>query len=156
MGRCTPEAVRPICGADESSREGALEIDTDDEVDEGSVRGPKHVRDISVPAQEEVDKRNLTHLPFRNWCPHCMKGRGKEAPHRRAEGGKGVLPEISLDFCFPSKEDGTGMLTILGARERHTKMTLSTVIPSKTTGTFAARRVWAFLKKSVAKMWILL
>ena len=39
------------------------------------------------------------------------------------------------------------MLTVLGARERHTKMTLSTVIPSKTTGTFAARRVWAFLRE---------
>ena len=79
--------------------------------------------------------------------PACMKGRGKEAPRRRVEGGPGDLPEISLDFCFPSKEDGSGMLTILGARERHTKMTLSTVIPSKTTSTFAARRVWAFLRE---------
>ena len=96
------------------------DIDDNEGVDEGASRGPKHIRDIRTPSQEEVERHNLTHLPFRNWCPRCMKGRGKEAPHRKSEGGRGDLPEISLDFCFPSKEDGTGMLTILAARERHT------------------------------------
>ena len=36
---------------------------------------------------------------------------------------------------------------ILAARERYSKMTLSTVVPSKTTGTFSVRRVWAFLRE---------
>ena len=64
--------------------------------------------------------------------------------------GTGEIPEISLDFCFPSKEDATetnGGLTILVARERHSKMTMSTVVPSKSTGTFIARRVWAYLRE---------
>ena len=67
-------------------------------LDEGAVRGPRHVRDIKIPSQEEVDRRNLTHLPFRNWSPHCMRGRGKEAPHRRGKEGQGELPEVSLDL----------------------------------------------------------
>ena len=84
----TPETVRPICGADESVREGAGFSEGEEEFDEGTIRGPRHVRDIRLPSQEEVDKHNLTHLPFRNWCPRCMKGRGKKAPHRWSEGGR--------------------------------------------------------------------
>ena len=119
----------------------------DDLVDAGVTRGPRYIRDIVTPTKAEVDRRSITRLPFRNWCPHCMNGRGKEAPHRRSEGGTGEIPEISLDFCFPSKENGSGLLTILVARERHSKMTLSALIPTKTTGTFATRRAWAFLRE---------
>ena len=71
-----------------------------DVLDEGAVRGPRHVRDIKIPSQEEVDRRNLTHLPFMNWCPRCVRGRGKEAPRRRCKEGQWELPEISLDFAF--------------------------------------------------------
>ena len=63
-------------------------VSKDEEVDDGAIRGPKHIRDIRTPTQEEVERHNVTHLPFRNWCPHCMKGRGKEAPRRRVMGGR--------------------------------------------------------------------
>ena len=64
-------------------------MEDEETIDEGAIRGPKYVRDICKPSQEEVEKHNLTHLPFRNWCPHCMRGRGKEAPHHRSMGGAG-------------------------------------------------------------------
>ena len=84
-----PETVRPICSAEDESGMEVKGFDEDEETfDEGAVRGPRHVRDILTPFQEEVERHNLTHLPFRNWCPRCMKGRGKEAPHRRVEGGR--------------------------------------------------------------------
>ena len=34
------------------------------------------------PSQEEVDSHMLTHLPFRSWCPHCVRGKSKGKPHR--------------------------------------------------------------------------
>ena len=74
----------------------------EEKCDEGAVRGPKHVRDIYQPSEEEVVKHNLTHLPFRNWCSRCLKGRGKEAPHRRIEGGGRVNSlRLVLTFAFP-------------------------------------------------------
>ena len=76
----------------------------DEHVDEGAIRGPRYVRDVTVPSKTEVDRHNLTHLPYRNWCPHCTRGRGKEAPHRRSEGGIGDIPEISLDFVSPLRK----------------------------------------------------
>ena len=105
-----------------------------------------------MPSQEEVEKHNLTHLPFRNWCPRCIKGRGEESPHRRVVGGQGELPEVSLDFCFPSREGGVGSLTILVAKERYSKMLLACVVPSKTTGTFTTSKVWAFLREIDCKL----
>ena len=88
-------------------------------MDHGAVRGPKYIRDVRLPTADEVEKHMMTHLPYRNWCEYCIKGRGKEAAHTRRTGEASDLPEVSLDYCFPSKEDGTGGLTILGARERH-------------------------------------
>ena len=116
-------------------------------MDHGAVRGPKYIRDVRLPTADEVEKHMMTHLPYRNWCEYCVKGRGREAAHSRSTGEASDLPEVSLDCCFPTKEDGTGGLTILVARERHTRMTLATVVPSKSTGTFAAKRVVEFLKE---------
>ena len=84
----TPEAVRPSFGADGESGVDEQGVSEDEEVDEGAIRGPKRIRDIRTPTQEEAERHNLTHLPFRNWCPHCLRGRGKEAPHRRVMGGR--------------------------------------------------------------------
>ena len=36
------------------------------------------------PTQAEVDDHNRTHLPYRNWCPHCVQGKGKDLDHRKS------------------------------------------------------------------------
>ena len=42
----------------------------------------------SLPIREEVEKHRMQgHVIYRNWCPECVKARGKEMDHRR---GKGV------------------------------------------------------------------
>jgi len=40
--------------------------------------------DPRLPTQREVDEHNLTHLPYRNWCPVCVKAKGKDLDHRAA------------------------------------------------------------------------
>ena len=53
---CNSDAVRPICTASGESMKEPVEQDVEEseELDEGSVRGPRHVRDIKAPSQEEV------------------------------------------------------------------------------------------------------
>ena len=34
------------------------------------------------PSVKEVDEHVKTHLPFRNWCKHCVFGKAKNNPHR--------------------------------------------------------------------------
>ena len=28
-----------------------------------------------LPRNEEVEVHNLSHVPYRSWCPHCVKGK---------------------------------------------------------------------------------
>jgi len=102
-----------------------------------------------LPSRQEVDAHEMTHLPYRNWCPHCVMGRGVEAPHKRVERDVGAVPEVHVDFCFPGSVVGAGeSLTVVVARDRDSRMMLSEVIPTKgSTGKFAASRVVCFIRE---------
>ncbi len=72
----------------------------------------------------------MSHLPFRSWCRHCVRGRGAEMGHLKSE-EKPAGGEIHVDLRFPGKGDGSGGLTVLATRERATRMTMAAAIPAK-------------------------
>ena len=87
------------------------------------------------------------HLPFRSWRPHCVRGRGREADHKKLKDQAEGLHELHFDFMFMGQEDQPKQtLTVLVVRERRTKMVMATVVPSKSTGRFVAERVNTFIK----------
>ena len=99
------------------------------------------MNDPEEPSAEERREHELTHLPYRSWCKHCVGGRGKEAPHKKQD-GQGELPELHLDYAFMGNEGEAGKtITMLVARERRTRMTMATAVPSKSTGKFVVERV---------------
>ena len=114
----------------------------EEENSDNGHRKLKHFHDPKLPSEAEVKAHNLTHVPFRNWCPHCVRGRGKELPHKRRTGEEEQgVPEYHLDYCFPGDSDGQ-RLTVLVAVERHTKMKRSVVVPQKgSTGRYAATMI---------------
>ena len=54
------------------------------------------------PSAEDIEKHNVTHLPYRSWCEVCAKAVGREDPHYRKSSSErergGGLPKISLDY----------------------------------------------------------
>ena len=70
------------------------------------------------PSPEEVEHHNLTHLPYRSWCRHCVRGRKKELPHKVTHRDGGDLPEVHLDFCCLVEEEAGQNLIALVARMR--------------------------------------
>jgi hypothetical protein len=90
-GRCiahTESAVRPE--VDEAVMQGVEDVvEEEEDKEEGEeeedaqrgMRRPQKMIDPKLPSRAEVDEHEKTHLPFRNWCRHCIRGRGKEAPH---------------------------------------------------------------------------
>lgn len=52
--------------------------------EEGAERRMRNIGDPRLPTKAEVDAHNVTHVPYRNWCPHCVRGRGKDLDHRRS------------------------------------------------------------------------
>lgn len=65
-----------------AEEEGEIQGEAEDPMWEATVRisadrGLKEVRrliDPRKPSQAEVDLHELHHLPYRNWCPHCVRG----------------------------------------------------------------------------------
>ena len=52
---------------------------------------PNLVRAPRAPSQKEIDEHAATHLPHAEWCDFCMKGRGRNSPHKkRRESGGGA------------------------------------------------------------------
>ena len=87
-------------------------------------REVKKLGDPRLPTDKEKEDHERTHLPFRNWCYHCVRGKGRDLDHRKAVDEERGLSEYSFDYCFPGDEFGF-KLTVLVGRERTTGMTLS-------------------------------
>ena len=58
----------------------------------------------SAPSRQEVLEHNVTHCPFRAWCPWCVQGKCKATPHLSSGGPseQGHVPLVAFDYCFMS------------------------------------------------------
>ena len=97
-----PARVEDSCAAAAGEafarEEEAREYQDDDEVPCGARR-PVKIQDPKLPSAEEVSEHSLTHLPYRAWCPYCVRGKGKSMQHRQLKDDQGIR-EIHVDNCF--------------------------------------------------------
>ena len=57
------------------------------------------------PSVEEVNMHNLTHIPFRSWCPFCVAGKAKDNPHRGVEDQEAGVNIVDMDYMFLSGKE---------------------------------------------------
>ena len=50
---------------------------------EDGIREFRKLVDPLKPSKAEVDDHNLFHTPYRNWCPICVKAKGKALDHQK-------------------------------------------------------------------------
>ena len=85
---------------------------------------PKRANQPMRPNAAEVENHMLTHLPFRAWCPHCVRGKSRSKPHKRSEAAHDV-PTLTLDYMFmhgsqrAGAEEGMPILVTRDLCERH-------------------------------------
>ena len=77
----------------------------------------EELRKPNTPTKTQVYEHEVTHLPYRSWCWHCVFGRGVSSPHPKPDGKEKIGITISLDYCFMSGEgdedpDLPGMLIV--------------------------------------------
>ncbi len=75
------------------------------------------------PSPEEVAARELTHLPYRSWCSHCVCGRGRADDHHHVE-EKREIPLVSTDYIFLGDE-AAGKLTVMTVYDSASGMTFA-------------------------------
>ena len=92
----------------------------------------KVVREGYSPTQKEIDEHVVSHLPFRAWCRHCVKGKAKGLPHRiKKDKVEEQIPLVSIDYMFmhdKQKEGEERGMPILALKDRKTKMVRARVV----------------------------
>ena len=106
----SPGELCPVDGVETDHAHEDLEHTNITEFDceeEAGSRALVKVADPKLPSAEEVEIHNLTHLPYRSWCHHYVRGKGKTMDPRRAGRAK-MIPGLHVDYCFMgSKVDAT-------------------------------------------------
>lgn len=97
----------------------------------GTIELKRHPGD---PTKAEVDEHNLTHCPYRSWCPVCVEAQGKEDPHYRAtkEDLNNEAPVVSMDYKELSEySDDKVSLTTIVCRDKWTKSVAAHAVKAK-------------------------
>ena len=98
-----PEHRGPLLGEEQVSAE-----------DGSVVRDVKGMPAPRQPSRDEVARHNITHLPYRSWCPHCVASRRPNSHHRTSKHrASRSIPVFVADYCFvrqPNEDLLTGLV----------------------------------------------
>ena len=102
-------------------------VERDIEVEEEGVV-PKGVSVPYTPSQREIDEHELTHIPYRSWCAHCVRARAREDGNFRSpddiDEADRVTPRVNreiVEVCPITTAEQESMLK--GLLERHAAAT---------------------------------
>ena len=62
------------------------------------------------PTKREREEHEATHIPYRSWCRHCVRGRATNRPHVKAPAEEDEeeklkrVPRISMDYFFMGQD----------------------------------------------------
>ena len=84
------------------------DMQDDDQERNGVVAQGERARPLPqprLPSRQEVQEHELTHIPYRSWCVHCVRGAGRSDAHRRRtrqdeEEREQHMTTWSIDYAF--------------------------------------------------------
>ena len=93
---------------------------------------PRALPTPRMPSAEVVAHDNLTHFPYRSWCPYCCAGRRPNSPHltQFVDAGR-TSPMFRADYCFIRDKDDDKALTRLAGRMSLSKTLFATMCDMK-------------------------
>ena len=134
--------------AESEQEKGVFDLGDEAEAQEAEARGDVHAefeeetmrlgqRTPAKPSAEEVRQHCISHIPYRSWCKHCVRGRGRTAMHQRrpddAEAQSRRRPTVHLDYFYlGARSEET--LPILAVLDEQSGRTFSIPMPCKGVG----------------------
>ena len=67
------------------------EIVAEDPKEESQESGEEEGRQVEMlpaphtPSKQEIQEHEISHWPYRDWCPDCVRGRGRVLPHSKTQ-----------------------------------------------------------------------
>ena len=80
---------------------------------------------LKVPGEPTLAERRqheLTHSPFRDWCPHCVKAKGRHGPAKKQSDRQ---PVIQTDYFFHATSEDLPLRIILSACDIRTGLAMA-------------------------------
>ena len=112
--------------------------------------GPGNERTV-----REREEHEATHMPFRDWCAHCMIGRGRTHHHVSKKRSEDLSrrPTTAVDYYFLKRNSAVNSRTIpdesvtcIAVKEgRHQNNTSSVVLKKGNEEPWASERVARFI-----------
>ena len=99
------------------------------ETEDRSAVKPKMLKVPGEPSENERRLHELTHLPYRDWCEHCVKTKGRQSHAVKKKNDR--QPVIQIDFSVMATENDLPKRTILNATDVQTGYSMAVVLPSK-------------------------
>ena len=114
-------------------------VDIDDDVTvQQAVAMPSPIQ----PSKAQLDAHNLTHWPYRSWCPHCVAARRQNSPHLRSTSAtRRTVPLLVADYCFVRDNEDKVLATVLVAKLEPSNLLLSTAVDEKGVNEAAVARL---------------
>ena len=75
---------------------------------------PRPLRSPKSPSALERERHNVTHLPYRDWCPYCVAGKRPNSPHRKIKRTLD-LPMMSADYGYYGETRSFAFLAVTNA-----------------------------------------
>ena len=98
------------------------------------------------PSAQDIAMHNLTHFPYRDWCPHCVASRRPNTPHRSRALEERKIPLVVADYCYLRDSKDQDLATCLVVGVYPYRMTMATVVDMKGRDENAIKRVSKFFK----------
>ena len=142
-----PERYTDVMMMGRERMEHEKELDQELAERDGEGAEVRVVRKPRMPTELEVEQHYAAgHVPYRSWCPICVKGQGVNTRHaciKREEHQE--FSTVSIDYAFMTSEgdgedeDQLGM-PILVMHDRQSGKVNSNVVPAKGVNPYAVMR----------------
>ena len=110
----------------------------DEHIQENHDEGQQHehhvahrargLRQPQQPTPQQIAEHNLTNLPYRNWCPICVQGKGRQDNYKKQQSGQ---PVIQVDFAYMKSQQGPKTIPVLTAVDVTTQLCMAVMVPDK-------------------------
>ena len=86
------------------------------------------LRQPQQPTPQQIAEHNLTHLPYRNWCPICVQGKGRQDNYKKQQSRQ---PVIQVDFAYIKSQQDPKTTPVLTAVDVTTQLCMAVLVPDK-------------------------
>lgn len=87
---------------DGSLERPAREATAEGVVEDSPLEAPERrlSTDHILPTEAEIEEHMKDHLPYRIWCPHCLRAKARENVQLQGTGSEREVPVFAFDYMF--------------------------------------------------------